>query len=79
MARWLWDHHFAAVASDNMAVEAMPPMIDGILLTGMTSLTECLQIPQFTKRNAQQTKAPLVQHKFFKCSWASNLQIYELK
>jgi kynurenine formamidase len=30
MARWLWDHHFAAVASDNMAVEAMPPMIDGI-------------------------------------------------
>ncbi|CAG7950841.1 unnamed protein product [Penicillium nalgiovense] len=30
MARWLWDHHFAAVASDNMAVEAMPPMIDGV-------------------------------------------------
>ena len=30
MARWLWDHHFAAVVSDNMAVEAMPSMIDGI-------------------------------------------------
>jgi kynurenine formamidase len=30
MARWLWDRHFAAVASDNMAVEAMPSMIDGV-------------------------------------------------
>lgn len=30
MARWLWDRHFAAVVSDNMAVEAMPPMIDGV-------------------------------------------------
>ncbi|PSN61572.1 hypothetical protein BS50DRAFT_504290 [Corynespora cassiicola Philippines] len=23
MARWTWDHHFAAVASDNLAVEAL--------------------------------------------------------
>jgi kynurenine formamidase len=30
MARWLWDHRFAAVVSDNMAVEAMPPMVDGV-------------------------------------------------
>jgi kynurenine formamidase len=30
MARWLWDRHFAAVVSDNMAVEAMPPVIDGV-------------------------------------------------
>ncbi|KAJ6017217.1 cyclase [Penicillium sp. IBT 35674x] len=30
MARWLWNEHFAAVASDNIAVEAMPPMIDGV-------------------------------------------------
>ncbi|KAJ5384092.1 hypothetical protein N7517_002003 [Penicillium concentricum] len=30
MARWLWDRHFAAVASDNIAVEAMPPIIDGV-------------------------------------------------
>ncbi|KAJ5742426.1 uncharacterized protein N7511_011445 [Penicillium nucicola] len=30
MARWLWDNHFAAVASDNMAVEAMPSKIDGV-------------------------------------------------
>ncbi|QQK40769.1 Putative cyclase [Penicillium digitatum] len=30
MARWLWDRHFAAVASDNTAVEAMPPLIDGV-------------------------------------------------
>ncbi|KAJ6188137.1 cyclase [Penicillium mononematosum] len=30
MARWLRDRHFAAVASDNMAVEAMSPIIDGV-------------------------------------------------
>ncbi|KAJ5513712.1 cyclase [Penicillium fimorum] len=30
MARWLWDKHFAAVASDNIAVEAMPPIFDGV-------------------------------------------------
>ncbi|KAJ5659951.1 cyclase [Penicillium longicatenatum] len=30
MARWLWNEHFTAVASDNIAVEAMPPMIDGV-------------------------------------------------
>jgi kynurenine formamidase len=30
MARWLWDKHFAAVASDNMAVEAMPSSIGGV-------------------------------------------------
>lgn len=29
MARWLWDQHFAAVASDNVAVEAVPSIIDG--------------------------------------------------
>ncbi|OKP14064.1 hypothetical protein PENSUB_333 [Penicillium subrubescens] len=29
MARWIWNNHFAAVASDNVAVEAMPPMLDG--------------------------------------------------
>lgn len=27
MARWLWNKHFSAVAKDNVAVEAMPPMI----------------------------------------------------
>lgn len=32
MARWLWNHHFAAIASDNVAVEAMPPMDDGEVL-----------------------------------------------
>lgn len=30
MARWLWDNHFAAIASDNVAVEAMPPIVDGV-------------------------------------------------
>lgn len=30
MARWLWNQHFAAVASDNVAVEAMPPILDGV-------------------------------------------------
>ncbi|KOS42142.1 hypothetical protein ACN38_g6991 [Penicillium nordicum] len=30
MARRLWDRHFAAVASDSRAVEAMPPIIDGV-------------------------------------------------
>lgn len=29
MARWLWDKRFAAVASDNLAVEAIPSIIDG--------------------------------------------------
>lgn len=29
MARWLWNQHFAAIASDNIAVEAMPPIVDG--------------------------------------------------
>ncbi|KAJ5123741.1 hypothetical protein N7448_009838 [Penicillium atrosanguineum] len=29
MARWLWNQHFAAIASDNLAVEAMPPIVDG--------------------------------------------------
>eukprot|EP01113_Clastostelium_recurvatum_P035188 TRINITY_DN4869_c0_g1_i4.p1 TRINITY_DN4869_c0_g1~~TRINITY_DN4869_c0_g1_i4.p1 ORF type:complete len:350 (+),score=68.69 TRINITY_DN4869_c0_g1_i4:39-1088(+) len=25
-ARWFWNHHFSAVASDNMAFEALPPL-----------------------------------------------------
>ncbi|KAF9891865.1 hypothetical protein FE257_003350 [Aspergillus nanangensis] len=29
MARWLWNRHFAAIACDNIAVEALPPIIDG--------------------------------------------------
>ncbi|KAF3386332.1 hypothetical protein F1880_001662 [Penicillium rolfsii] len=29
MARWIWNKHFAAVASDNIAVEAMPPILNG--------------------------------------------------
>ncbi|KAJ5613341.1 hypothetical protein N7510_006535 [Penicillium lagena] len=29
MAKWIWNQHFAAVASDNVAVEAMPPIVDG--------------------------------------------------
>lgn len=29
MARWLWNRHFAAIACDNIGVEAMPPIIDG--------------------------------------------------
>ncbi|PLB44139.1 hypothetical protein P170DRAFT_280636 [Aspergillus steynii IBT 23096] len=29
MAKWLWNKHFAAIASDNMAVEVIPPVIDG--------------------------------------------------
>lgn len=29
MARWLWNQHFAAAASDNMAVEAYPSVADG--------------------------------------------------
>lgn len=29
MARWLWNQHFSAVASDTMAFEAMPPMANG--------------------------------------------------
>lgn len=37
MARWLWNHHFAAIASDNLAVEAMPPMENGKVLP-LTSL-----------------------------------------
>jgi hypothetical protein len=28
--RWLWNRHFAAIASDNMAVEAMSLIIDGV-------------------------------------------------
>ncbi|KAF7585823.1 hypothetical protein BBP40_010045, partial [Aspergillus hancockii] len=30
MARWLWNHTVAAVASDNMAVEAMPSVVGGV-------------------------------------------------
>ncbi|KAJ5550350.1 hypothetical protein N7461_005048 [Penicillium sp. DV-2018c] len=30
MARWLWNRHFAAVVSDNMSVEALPPVINGV-------------------------------------------------
>jgi hypothetical protein len=30
--RWLWDHHFSAVASDNVAVEAWPPESDDTYL-----------------------------------------------
>ncbi|KAJ5988116.1 cyclase [Penicillium waksmanii] len=37
MARWLWNNHFAAIASDNLAVEAMPPMENGEVLP-LTSL-----------------------------------------
>lgn len=37
MARWLWNHHFAAIASDNIAVEAMPPM-EGEEVLPLTSL-----------------------------------------
>lgn len=29
MAKWLWNRHFAAVASDTLAFEAMPPVVDG--------------------------------------------------
>ncbi|KAL5360475.1 hypothetical protein BJX96DRAFT_165190 [Aspergillus floccosus] len=29
MARWLWNQHFAAIACDNLAVEAIPPIING--------------------------------------------------
>lgn len=29
MAKWLWNQHFAAVANDDVAVEAMPPIVDG--------------------------------------------------
>ncbi|KAB8233867.1 cyclase family protein [Aspergillus alliaceus] len=30
VARWLWNRQFAAVATDNLAVEAIPPIIDGV-------------------------------------------------
>ncbi|KAB8076532.1 hypothetical protein BDV29DRAFT_189323 [Aspergillus leporis] len=30
MARWLWNHQFSAVASDNLAVEAIPSVVDGV-------------------------------------------------
>ncbi|KAJ5960840.1 cyclase [Penicillium vulpinum] len=30
IVRWLWDRHFAAVVSDNSAVEAMPPIVNGV-------------------------------------------------
>ena len=26
VAKWLWDHHFAAVASDKIPLEALPPL-----------------------------------------------------
>ncbi|KAI9036438.1 uncharacterized protein KD926_001781 [Aspergillus affinis] len=29
MAKWLWNQHFAAIASDNIAVEVLPPIING--------------------------------------------------
>lgn len=29
MAKWLWNKHFAAVASDNLAVEVVPPVVNG--------------------------------------------------
>lgn len=29
MARWIWNMHFSGVASDNLSVEAMPPMVNG--------------------------------------------------
>lgn len=28
MGKWLWNCHFAAIASDTMAFEAMPPIVD---------------------------------------------------
>ncbi|KAJ5777600.1 hypothetical protein N7520_000846 [Penicillium odoratum] len=46
MARWLWNTHFAAVASDNIAVEAMPPMINGLVqpLTHLILHQWCLSL-----------------------------------
>lgn len=29
MAKWLWNKHFAAIASDNLGVEVIPPVING--------------------------------------------------
>ena len=30
MARWIWNHHFAAVAGDMPALEALPPQHGGV-------------------------------------------------
>lgn len=66
MARWLWNQHFAAVASDNAAVEAMPPVIDGKVqpLTQLVLHQWCLSllgIPLgelwYLKQLAEQCKA----------------------
>lgn len=29
MAKWVWNHHFSAVAGDAIAFETIPPLIDG--------------------------------------------------
>lgn len=41
VARWLWNHHFAAVASDNIALEALPPLNEQRQSADMKDLGEC--------------------------------------
>jgi hypothetical protein len=49
MARWLWNKHFSAVASDTIAVESLPPMKEGSPLDLSTkfffSLSLSLSLP----------------------------------
>ena len=42
--RWLWNSHFAAVASDNFSVEALPPNMEDGSPGSMTDL--CKKLPQ---------------------------------
>jgi hypothetical protein len=39
-ARWMWNHHFAAVASDNMAFEQLPPLKEDGTPDSMVNLGE---------------------------------------
>jgi hypothetical protein len=40
-AKWLWNQHFAAVASDNFAFEALPPLDENGEQTAMENLGKC--------------------------------------
>jgi hypothetical protein len=47
MARWLWNRHFAAVASDSIAFEALPPLDESGEPASMEKLGECISTMRY--------------------------------
>jgi hypothetical protein len=50
-AKWIWDHHFAAVAGDAIAFEQLPPIREDGTEGGISELGECLLLPRSLSRN----------------------------